>query len=103
MWLHGPARRRTGVPAAANAATVRKLLLRYPSAQPATIMVGTVMLAYEGRSEPCRQYAPSSVSVNHRNSHGSVLSMRRNHSSRHPSPNTPGTGGSAFIATMYVG
>ena len=36
MWLHGPTSRRFSHSSAAN---VRSVLLRYPSAQPATIIV----------------------------------------------------------------
>ena len=97
MWLHGPISSRLGQSSASN---VRKLLLRYPSAQPATIIVGHAIRAYPGRSEPCRQYGPSTCSSSQRSSHGSPSSSRRRHSSRHPSPKTAGTGGRAFSAAM---
>ena len=53
-----------------------------------------------GRTEPCRQYGPSTCSSSQRSSHGSASSTRRSHCSRQPAPNTAGTGGSALPATM---
>ena len=97
MWLHGPTSRRFGH---SSASKVRNVLFRYPSAQPPTSIVGHAMRSYPGRSDPWRQYGPSTCSSSQRRSHGSALSILRSHSSRHPSPNTAGTGGSTFIAAM---
>ncbi len=51
---HGPASSRCGVPSAASRATVRKVLLRYPSAQPATIIVGIAIRSYPASVPPSR-------------------------------------------------
>ena len=50
---------------------------------------------YPGRRDPCRQYGPSVCWSSQRRSHGSSSSRAR-HSLRHPSPKTPGTGGSSL-------
>ena len=99
-WLQGPATRLTGVPFADSARTVRNPTLWYPSAQPVISIVGAAIRPYPGRTDPCRQYGPSSCSASQVSSQGGVSSARRRHSFRHPSPNSSGTGGSAFIATM---
>jgi hypothetical protein len=66
-------------------------------------MVGQAIRSYAGRSDPWRQYGPSTCSSSHRSSHGSKPSTRSRYRSRQPGPATPGTGGNAFRATMYSG
>ncbi len=52
MWLHGPTSTRCGHRSPSSA---RKAMFVYPSAQPATIIVGQTIRSYRGRSEPCLQ------------------------------------------------
>ena len=103
MWLHGPSSSRCGVPCAASAVDRAERVVAV-AVGPAADQDHRAPDPVVRRSHrPWRQYAESCCSSIQRTSHGSSSSTRVRHASRHPSPTSAGTGGSAFIATMYAG
>ena len=66
------------------------------------LKIAASIASYSGASEPGRQYGPSVWFRSHVMSQGGVSSSRVRHSSSHPSPRSPTSGGIAFIATWLT-